>query len=90
MVGKNTIKIKIFMLYMKKEVILMKDNLARRNWGDSKQYSFCLYNEIIQYLFFIAIMLGLFGDCLILHLALHRPAIYNTCSDLGLIKSGAN
>jgi hypothetical protein len=52
MVGKNTIKIKIFMLYMKKEVILMKDNLARRNWGDSKQCNFCLYNEIIQYLFF--------------------------------------
>jgi hypothetical protein len=45
-----------------------------------------LYNTY----FLIAIMLGLFGDCLILHLALHRPAIYNTCSDLGLIKSGAN
>jgi hypothetical protein len=33
---KIPLKIKIFMWYMKKAVVLMKDNLARRNWGDSK------------------------------------------------------
>jgi hypothetical protein len=68
----------------------MKDNLARRNWGGSKQCSFCLHNETIQQLFFTAIMLGLSRDWLILHLALQHPAIYNTCSDLGLIKLRAN
>jgi hypothetical protein len=49
---KTPLKIKIFMWYMKKEVVLTKDNLARRNWGGSKQCSFCLHNETIQYLFF--------------------------------------
>jgi hypothetical protein len=49
---KIPLKIKIFMWYMKKAVVLMKDNLARRNWGDSKQCSFCLQNETIQHLFF--------------------------------------
>jgi hypothetical protein len=31
MAGKNTIKNKIFMWYLKKEVVLIKDNLARQN-----------------------------------------------------------
>jgi hypothetical protein len=33
---KIPLKIKIFMWYMKKKVILMKDNLAKQNWGGSK------------------------------------------------------
>jgi hypothetical protein len=52
MADQNTIKIKIFMWYMKKEVILTKDNLARKNWGASKQCTLCLHNKIIQHLFF--------------------------------------
>jgi hypothetical protein len=40
------------MWYMCKEVVLTKDNLARRKWGGSKQYSFCLHNETIQHLLF--------------------------------------
>jgi hypothetical protein len=47
-----SLKIKIFMWYMRKEVILTKDNLARRNWGGSTQCSFCLREESIQHLFF--------------------------------------
>jgi hypothetical protein len=46
------LKIKIFMWYMRKEVILTKDNLARHNWGGSTQCSFCLREESIQHLFF--------------------------------------
>jgi hypothetical protein len=33
---KVPLKIKIFMWYMRREVVLTKDNLARRNWGGSK------------------------------------------------------
>jgi hypothetical protein len=49
------------MWYMKKEVILTKDNLAKCNWGGSKQCSFCLYDENIQHLFLTGIMLDFFG-----------------------------
>jgi hypothetical protein len=37
---------------LKREVVLTKDNLARRNWGGSKQCSFCLREETIQHMFF--------------------------------------
>jgi hypothetical protein len=49
---KVSLKIKIFMWYMKKEVVLTKDNLAKRNCGGSKQCSFCLHDETIQHIFF--------------------------------------
>jgi hypothetical protein len=39
---KVPLKIKIFVWYMKKEVVLTKDNLAKQNWGGSKQCRFCL------------------------------------------------
>jgi hypothetical protein len=46
------LKIKIFMWYTKKEVVLIKDNLARRNWDGSKQCCFYLRDESIHHLFF--------------------------------------
>jgi hypothetical protein len=49
---KVPLKIKIFMWYLKREVVLTKDNLARRNWDGSKQCSFCLHDESVQHLFF--------------------------------------
>lgn len=49
---KLPLKIKIFMLYLKKGVILTKDNLARRNWNGNKNCCFCSNNETIQHLFF--------------------------------------
>jgi hypothetical protein len=49
---KVQLKIKIFMWYMRKEVVLTKDNLIKRIWGDSKQYYFCLHDETIQHLFY--------------------------------------
>lgn len=36
------IKIKIFMWYLLKDVVLTKDNLARRNWNSSLR---CLYEK---------------------------------------------
>ena len=46
---KAPLKIKIFLWYLRRGVILTKDNLAKRNWQGSKQYCFCHENETIHY-----------------------------------------
>ena len=43
--AKIPLKIKIFMWYLKRGVLLTKDNLARRNWIGSKVCSFCNQEE---------------------------------------------
>jgi hypothetical protein len=45
------LKIKIFLWYLKKGVILTKDNLAKRRWKGSLLCSFCNSKESIQHLF---------------------------------------
>jgi hypothetical protein len=49
---KVPLKIKIFMWYVYKCVILTKDNLARKNWYGDLKCSFCNADENIQHLFF--------------------------------------
>ena len=49
---KIPLKIKIFSWYTRREVILIKDNLVKRNWNGSKKYAFCLHDETINHLFF--------------------------------------
>jgi hypothetical protein len=46
------LKIKIFLWYLKRGVVLTKDNLSRRNWRGGKQCVFCAQVETIQHLFF--------------------------------------
>jgi hypothetical protein len=48
---KVPLKIKIFMWYLIKGVVLTKDNLAKRNWHGNKKCVFCTANESIQHLF---------------------------------------
>jgi hypothetical protein len=48
---KIPLKIKIFMWYLQKKVVLTKDNLAKRNWDGDKQCCLCYANESIQHLF---------------------------------------
>ena len=48
---KVPLKIKVFMWFVHKRVILTKDNLARRNWSGSKRCSFCDHDESIRHLF---------------------------------------
>ena len=48
----NPLKIKIFLWYLSRGVILTKDNLVRRNWQGNQQCCFCHENETIQHLFF--------------------------------------
>ena len=49
---KVPLKIKIFMWYLKKGVVLTKDNLGHRNCHGNKKCEFCSCNETIQHLFF--------------------------------------
>ena len=48
---KVSLKIKVFMWFVHKQVILTKDNLAKRNWLGSKRCSFCDSDESITHLF---------------------------------------
>ena len=48
---KISLKIKIFLWYLKWRVILTKDNLTRHNWQESQQCCLCQEDETIQHLF---------------------------------------
>ena len=49
---KVPLKVRIFAWYLRKGVLLTKDNLAKRNWHGSLQCCFCQHNETIKHLFF--------------------------------------
>ena len=49
---KVPLKIKIFGWYLRRGIILSKDNLAKRNWQVSTKYVFCHHDENIKYLSF--------------------------------------
>ncbi len=48
---KIPLKIKIFLWYMQKGVMLTKDNMAKRKWKGSTKCCFCSSNENIHHLF---------------------------------------
>ena len=50
--SKIPLKVKIFVWYLHRRVVLTKDNLAHRNWQGSKKCSFCTHDETIKHLFF--------------------------------------
>ena len=49
---KIPLKTKVFAWYLRRGVILTKDNLAKRNWHGSKKCVFCTHDESIKHLFF--------------------------------------
>jgi hypothetical protein len=49
---KVPLKIRIFMWFLLKRVILTKDNLKKRNWQGCSKCCFCDQDETIQHLFF--------------------------------------
>ena len=48
---KVLLKIKVFMWFVHKQVILTKDNLTKRKWTGSTRCSFCDQDETIKHLF---------------------------------------
>ena len=49
---KIPLKTKVFAWYLRRGVILTKDNLAKRNWHGSIKCVFCTHDESIKHLFF--------------------------------------
>ena len=49
---KIPLKTKVFAWYLRRGVILTKDNLAKRNWHGSKKCVFCSHDESIKHIFF--------------------------------------
>jgi hypothetical protein len=49
---KVPLKIKVFMWFLHRKVILTKDNLIKRNWNGQESCCFCDNKESIQHLFF--------------------------------------
>jgi hypothetical protein len=49
---KIPLQIKIFGSYLHKGVVLTKDNLAKRNWHESKKCVFSHQDETIKHVFF--------------------------------------
>jgi hypothetical protein len=49
---KISLRIKVFAWYLRRGVILTKDNLVRRNWQGSPKCCFCHHDETIKHLFF--------------------------------------
>jgi hypothetical protein len=73
---------------MYKEVVLTKDNLARRNWNRGKQCCFCHKNETIKRLFYECFMQNLYGAYHKLLLILHHRTVFVTCLVHGYISMG--
>ena len=48
---KVPLKVKVFTWFVRKQVILTKDNLAKHNWTGSTESSFCDRDESIKHLF---------------------------------------
>ena len=48
---KVPLKIKVFMWFVHKGVILTKDNLAKHSWEESKRCFLCDQDETIEHLF---------------------------------------
>jgi hypothetical protein len=59
---KIPLKTNVFAWYLRKGVILTKDNLAKRNWHGNKRCAFCHQEETIKHLFFISTLLDLYGQ----------------------------
>ena len=55
------LKIKIFLWYLQKGVLLTRDNLIKRKWKGESKCCFCNNNETIQHLFSSVIWQNLFG-----------------------------
>jgi hypothetical protein len=48
---KIALKIKIFMWFISKKVLLTRDNLAKRNWNGNTKCSFCDAEKSVEHLF---------------------------------------
>jgi hypothetical protein len=76
---KIPLKINIFMWYMYKEVVLMKGNLARRNWNGGSNVVFAIRMKQSITCFMNVGIRNLFGVYHKLLLILHHRTMLVTC-----------
>ena len=70
---KVPLKIKIFMWFLYRKVILTKDNLAKRNWNGCKKYCFCDQDETIQHLFILCPLAKMVWRIIFMAFNIHPP-----------------
>ena len=58
---KAPLRIKIFMWFVHKQVILTKDNLSKKGWKGAKHCEFCDSIEKVDHFFFLVPYLGSYG-----------------------------
>jgi hypothetical protein len=67
-----SLKIKIFMWYVKRGVVLTKDNLFKHTCKGNKMCAFCSQLESIQHLFFDCHFAIVYGEqCKLLSILIH-------------------
>jgi hypothetical protein len=71
---KAPLKIKVFLWYLKRGVILTKDNLAKRNWKGSLKCCFCHKNKTIRHLLFYCHFARRVWDFIFLAFGISRPS----------------
>ena len=75
------LKIKIFMWFLYRRVLLTKDNLAKRNWQGCKTCCFCDKEESIQHLFISCPFAKILWR--IIHMAFNIPSPKNITNLFG-------
>jgi len=70
---KAPLKIKIFMWYLRRGVILTKDNLVKRNWQGNEKCCFCHENKTIKHLFLECRFARVVWGCIQVALNLLQP-----------------
>jgi hypothetical protein len=72
--AKIPLKIKFFLWYLRKGVILNKDNLAKRQWKGCTCCCFCSKNETVHHLFFDGPMARLMWSAISIMFGIKQPA----------------
>uniref|UniRef100_A0A453HI59 Reverse transcriptase zinc-binding domain-containing protein n=2 Tax=Aegilops tauschii subsp. strangulata TaxID=200361 RepID=A0A453HI59_AEGTS len=75
---KVPLRIKIFMWFVHKGVILTKDNLLRRSWIGSSRCCFCDHTETIKHLFLECPLAKLLWRSIHIAFNVHPPTSINT------------
>jgi len=78
---KIPLKIKVFMWFLNKKVLLTGDNLAKRNWNGSKKCCFCDAEEKVEHLFLSCPFNRLIGR--IIYSTYHHQLISPICLEIG-------
>jgi len=71
---KLPLKIKVFLWYLRRGVILTKDNLGKRNWKGCTRCCFCSSEESIQHLFFECQVAKLMWNTLFFAFGIYPPS----------------